>query len=141
MKVAQVAKPNAPLETVARASDVVAVLGNSGLGHLAAATGAGASPETIELNPLHILGARARGLALRHVGGFEDTLGFRALTGVEAMIETYPLAYGELRKNDERQGPFPRGSGSVATRRERRAALRAIWVWRRISAPPRRTPA
>ena len=28
MKVAQVAKPNAPLETVARASDVVAVLGN-----------------------------------------------------------------------------------------------------------------
>ena len=35
MKVAQVAKPNAPLETVARASDVVAVLGNSGLGHLA----------------------------------------------------------------------------------------------------------
>ena len=35
MKVAQVAKPNAPLETVARASGVVAVLGNSGLGHLA----------------------------------------------------------------------------------------------------------
>ena len=35
MKVAQVAKPNAPLETVARASDVVAVLGNGGLGHLA----------------------------------------------------------------------------------------------------------
>jgi hypothetical protein len=63
MKVAQVAKPNAPLETVARASDVVAVLGNGGLGHLAAATGAGASPETIELNPLYILGARARGLA------------------------------------------------------------------------------
>ena len=93
MKVAQVAKPNAPLETVARASDVVAVLGNGGLGHLAwDATGAGASPETIELNPLHILGTRARGLALRHVGGFEDTLGFRALTGVEAMIETYPLA-------------------------------------------------
>lgn len=93
MKVAQVAKPNAPLETVARASDVVAVLGNSGLGHLAVGRyWCRRLARDDRAEPAAYSRRAGTGLALRHVGGFEDTLGFRALTGVEAMIETYPLA-------------------------------------------------
>ena len=53
----------------------------------------GASPEPIEVNPFHII------LGRRGVKGWpsgtsvdsEDTLRFSALTGVESMIETYPL--------------------------------------------------
>ena len=53
----------------------------------------GASPEPIEVNPFHII------LGRRGVKGWpsgtsvdsEDTLRFSALTGVELMIETYPL--------------------------------------------------
>ena len=93
MKVAQVAKPNAPLETVARASDVVAVLGNGGLGHLAVGRyWCRRLARDDRAEPAAYSRRAGTGLALRHVGGFEDTLGFRALTGVEAMIETYPLA-------------------------------------------------
>jgi D-arabinose 1-dehydrogenase-like Zn-dependent alcohol dehydrogenase len=54
----------------------------------------GASPESIEVSPLHIIGGR------RGVKGWpsgtsidsEDTLRFSALTGVAPMIETMPLA-------------------------------------------------
>jgi D-arabinose 1-dehydrogenase-like Zn-dependent alcohol dehydrogenase len=53
----------------------------------------GASPESIEVSPLHIIGER------RGIGGWpsgtsidsEDTLRFSALTGVAPMIETMPL--------------------------------------------------
>ena len=53
----------------------------------------GASPEPIEVNPFHII------LGRRGVKGWpsgtsvdsEDTLRYSALTGVESMIETYPL--------------------------------------------------
>jgi D-arabinose 1-dehydrogenase-like Zn-dependent alcohol dehydrogenase len=69
----------------------------------------GASPEPIEVGPFHILGER------RGVKGWpsgtsiesEDTLRFSALTGVEAMIETYPLAkaaeaYARMMSGDAR---------------------------------------
>ena len=54
----------------------------------------GASPEPIEVNPLHILGARRglRGWPSGTSADSEDTLRFSVLTGVEAMIETFPLA-------------------------------------------------
>jgi alcohol dehydrogenase/propanol-preferring alcohol dehydrogenase len=53
----------------------------------------GASPEPIEVNGLHIIGARrgVRGWPSGTSADSEDTLRFSALTGVEAMIETYPL--------------------------------------------------
>jgi D-arabinose 1-dehydrogenase-like Zn-dependent alcohol dehydrogenase len=54
----------------------------------------GASPEPIEVKPFYIIGER------RSVKGWpsgtsvdsEDTMRFSALTGIEPMIETYPLA-------------------------------------------------
>jgi D-arabinose 1-dehydrogenase-like Zn-dependent alcohol dehydrogenase len=54
----------------------------------------GASPEPIEVNPFHVIGARCgvRGWPSGTSADSEDTLRFSALTGVEAMIETYPLA-------------------------------------------------
>ena len=54
----------------------------------------GASPEPIEVNPFHVIGARrgVRGWPSGTSSDSEDTLRFSALTGVEAMIETYPLA-------------------------------------------------
>jgi D-arabinose 1-dehydrogenase-like Zn-dependent alcohol dehydrogenase len=54
----------------------------------------GASTEPIEVNPLHILGQRrsVRGWPSGTSVDSQDTLRFSALTGVEAMIETYPLA-------------------------------------------------
>jgi D-arabinose 1-dehydrogenase-like Zn-dependent alcohol dehydrogenase len=54
----------------------------------------GASSEPIEVNPLHIIGERrgVRGWPSGTSADSEDTLRFSALTGVEAMIETYPLA-------------------------------------------------
>lgn len=54
----------------------------------------GASPEPIEVNPFHIIGERrgVRGWPSGTSVDSEDTLRFSALTGVEAMIETYPLA-------------------------------------------------
>jgi D-arabinose 1-dehydrogenase-like Zn-dependent alcohol dehydrogenase len=53
----------------------------------------GASPEPIEVNGLHIIGARrgVRGWPSGTSADSEDTLRFSTLTGVEAMIETYPL--------------------------------------------------
>ena len=53
----------------------------------------GASPEPIEVNPYHVIGAR-RGVRAWPSGtsvDSEDTMRFSAMTGVEAMIETYPL--------------------------------------------------
>ena len=54
----------------------------------------GASPEPIEVNPFHILGPRTgvRGWPSGTSVDSEDTMRFSALTGVEAMIETFPLA-------------------------------------------------
>jgi D-arabinose 1-dehydrogenase-like Zn-dependent alcohol dehydrogenase len=54
----------------------------------------GASPEPIEVNPFHIIGERrgVRGWPSGTSVDSEDTLRFSVLTGVEAMIETYPLA-------------------------------------------------
>jgi D-arabinose 1-dehydrogenase-like Zn-dependent alcohol dehydrogenase len=53
----------------------------------------GASPEPIEVNPFHIIGERrgVRGWPSGTSVDSEDTLRFSVLTGVEAMIETYPL--------------------------------------------------
>ena len=53
----------------------------------------GASPEPIEVNPYHVIGAR-RGVRAWPSGtsvDSEDTMRFATLTGVEAMVETYPL--------------------------------------------------
>jgi len=54
----------------------------------------GASPEAIEVNPYHVIGARRgmRGWPSGSSADSEDTLRFSALTGVAPMIETYPLA-------------------------------------------------
>ena len=54
----------------------------------------GASPEPIEVNPFHIIGARrgVRGWPSGTSVDSEDTMRFSALSGVTAMIETYPLA-------------------------------------------------
>jgi D-arabinose 1-dehydrogenase-like Zn-dependent alcohol dehydrogenase len=54
----------------------------------------GASPEPIEVIPFHIIGERrgVRGWPSGTSVDSEDTLRFSALTGVEAMIETFPLA-------------------------------------------------
>jgi len=54
----------------------------------------GASPEPLEVNPFHIIGERrgVRGWPSGTSADSEDTLRFSALTGVETMIETYPLA-------------------------------------------------
>jgi D-arabinose 1-dehydrogenase-like Zn-dependent alcohol dehydrogenase len=54
----------------------------------------GASPEPIEVNPFHVIGARrgVRGWPSGTSADSQDTLRFSALTGVAAMIETYPLA-------------------------------------------------
>ena len=79
MKVAPVAKPNAPLETVARASDVVAVLGNGGLGHLAAARcwwRRLARADRGQPVPHHRRAARRARLAVGHLGRFR---GYAAL--------------------------------------------------------------
>lgn len=53
----------------------------------------GASPEPIEVNPFHVIGERrgVRGWPSGTSVDSEDTMRFSALTGVEAMIETYPL--------------------------------------------------
>jgi D-arabinose 1-dehydrogenase-like Zn-dependent alcohol dehydrogenase len=53
----------------------------------------GASPEPIEVNPFHIIGPRTgvRGWPSGTSVDSEDTLRFSAMTGVEALIETYPL--------------------------------------------------
>jgi D-arabinose 1-dehydrogenase-like Zn-dependent alcohol dehydrogenase len=53
----------------------------------------GASPEPIEVNPFHVIGARrgVRGWPSGTSVDSEDTMRFSALTGVEAMIETFPL--------------------------------------------------
>jgi len=65
-----------------------------GLGVDGALVVLGASPEPIEVNPFHIIGERrgVRGWPSGTSVDSEDTLRFSALTGVEAMIETYPLA-------------------------------------------------
>jgi D-arabinose 1-dehydrogenase-like Zn-dependent alcohol dehydrogenase len=54
----------------------------------------GASPESIEVSPLHIIGERRgiRGWPSGTSIDSEDTLRFSALTGVAPMIETMPLA-------------------------------------------------
>ncbi len=54
----------------------------------------GASPESIEVSPLHIIGGRrgVRGWPSGTSIDSEDTLRFSALTGVAPMIETSPLA-------------------------------------------------
>jgi D-arabinose 1-dehydrogenase-like Zn-dependent alcohol dehydrogenase len=54
----------------------------------------GASPEPIEVNPFHIIGARrgVRGWPSGTSVDSEDTMRFSAFSGVAAMIETYPLA-------------------------------------------------
>jgi D-arabinose 1-dehydrogenase-like Zn-dependent alcohol dehydrogenase len=54
----------------------------------------GASPEPIEVNPFHVIGARrgVRGWPSGTSIDSEDTMRFSALTGVAAMIETFPLA-------------------------------------------------
>ena len=54
----------------------------------------GASPEPVEVNPYHVIGERrgVRGWPSGTSVDSEDTMRFSALTGVEAMIETYPLA-------------------------------------------------
>ena len=53
----------------------------------------GASPEPIEVNPFHVIGERrgVRGWPSGTSVDSEDTMRFSALTGIEAMIETYPL--------------------------------------------------
>jgi D-arabinose 1-dehydrogenase-like Zn-dependent alcohol dehydrogenase len=53
----------------------------------------GASPEPIEVNPYHVIGERrgVRGWPSGTSVDSEDTMRFSALTGVETMIETYPL--------------------------------------------------
>jgi len=53
----------------------------------------GASPEAIEVNPYHVIGARrgVRGWPSGSSADSEDTLRFSALTGVTPMIETFPL--------------------------------------------------
>jgi D-arabinose 1-dehydrogenase-like Zn-dependent alcohol dehydrogenase len=54
----------------------------------------GASPEPIEVNPFHVIGPRTgvRGWPSGTSVDSEDTMRFSAMSGVEAMIETYPLA-------------------------------------------------
>jgi D-arabinose 1-dehydrogenase-like Zn-dependent alcohol dehydrogenase len=54
----------------------------------------GASPEPIEVNPFHVIGERrgVRGWPSGTSVDSEDTMRFSALTGVEPMIETFPLA-------------------------------------------------
>ena len=54
----------------------------------------GASPEPIEVNPFHVIGPRTgvRGWPSGTSVDLEDTMRFSAMSGVEAMIETYPLA-------------------------------------------------
>jgi D-arabinose 1-dehydrogenase-like Zn-dependent alcohol dehydrogenase len=54
----------------------------------------GASPEPIEVNSFHVIGERrgVRGWPSGTSVDSEDTMRFSALTGVAAMIETYPLA-------------------------------------------------
>jgi D-arabinose 1-dehydrogenase-like Zn-dependent alcohol dehydrogenase len=54
----------------------------------------GASPEPVEVSPYHVIGERrgVRGWPSGTSVDSEDTMRFSALTGVEAMIETYPLA-------------------------------------------------
>jgi D-arabinose 1-dehydrogenase-like Zn-dependent alcohol dehydrogenase len=54
----------------------------------------GASPEAIEVNPYHVIGERrgVRGWPSGTSVDSEDTMRFSALTGVETMIEPYPLA-------------------------------------------------
>ena len=54
----------------------------------------GASPEPIEVNPFQVIGERrgVRGWPSGTSVDSEDTMRFSTLTGVEAMIETYPLA-------------------------------------------------
>ena len=77
----------------------------------------GASPEPIEVNPFHVIGARrgVRGWPSGTSVDSEDTLRFSALTGVEAMIETYPLtrAAEAYRAHAERQGTIPRGDRAL----------------------------
>jgi D-arabinose 1-dehydrogenase-like Zn-dependent alcohol dehydrogenase len=53
----------------------------------------GASPEPIEVNPYYVIGDRrgVRGWPSGTSVDSEDTMRFSALTGVAAMIETYPL--------------------------------------------------
>jgi D-arabinose 1-dehydrogenase-like Zn-dependent alcohol dehydrogenase len=53
----------------------------------------GASPEAIEVNPYHVIGARrgVRGWPSGASADSEDTMRFSALTGVAPMIETFPL--------------------------------------------------
>jgi D-arabinose 1-dehydrogenase-like Zn-dependent alcohol dehydrogenase len=53
----------------------------------------GASPEPIEVNPFHVIGPRTgvRGWPSGTSVDSEDTMRFSALTGVAAMIETFPL--------------------------------------------------
>jgi D-arabinose 1-dehydrogenase-like Zn-dependent alcohol dehydrogenase len=53
----------------------------------------GASPEPIEVNPFQLIGERrgVRGWPSGTSVDSEDTMRFSALTGVEAMIETFPL--------------------------------------------------
>jgi D-arabinose 1-dehydrogenase-like Zn-dependent alcohol dehydrogenase len=53
----------------------------------------GASPEAIEVNPYHVIGARRgmRGWPSGASADSEDTMRFSALTGVAPMIETFPL--------------------------------------------------
>jgi len=54
----------------------------------------GASPEPIEVNSYHVIGDRrgVRGWPSGTSVDSEDTMRFSALTGVAAMIETFPLA-------------------------------------------------
>jgi D-arabinose 1-dehydrogenase-like Zn-dependent alcohol dehydrogenase len=54
----------------------------------------GASPEPIEVNPFHVIGPRTgvRGWPSGTSVDSEDTMRFSAMSGVEVMIETYPLA-------------------------------------------------
>ena len=53
----------------------------------------GASPEPVEVNPYHVIGERrgVRGWPSGTSVDSEDTMRFSVLTGVETMIETYPL--------------------------------------------------
>lgn len=53
----------------------------------------GASPESIEVNPFHVIGPRTgvRGWPSGTSVDSEDTMRFSTMFGVEAMIETYPL--------------------------------------------------
>ena len=65
-----------------------------GLGNDGTLIVVGASPEPVEVNPYHVIGERrgVRGWPSGTSVDSEDTMRFSALTGVEAMIETYPLA-------------------------------------------------